>query len=215
MKARVDFAFGDYDKYYANYYTSGYDETISPEQVSFSGYVDTTRRETLTLSGGLIGQFETGRIGHTIVTGMEFVATDNDNDRFVAAGSTIDLADVESFQGNPFATFNDNTEAELHVFSVYFQDEIALLEQLDLVLGARYDRFDYEVDILNAGGDISARRGQLDEEITPRIGLVFKPKGNISFYASYSQTFLPQSGDQFASIGEDDIQLDPDEYTNL
>ena len=215
LKARVDFAFGDYDKYYANYYTSGYDETISPEQVSFSGYVDTTRRETLTLSGGLIGQFETGRIGHTIVTGMEFVATDNNNDRFVAAGSTIDLADVESFQGNPFATFNDNTEAELNVFSVYFQDEIALLEQLDLVLGARYDRFDYEVDILNAGGDISARRGQLDEEITPRIGLVFKPKGNISFYASYSQSFLPQSGDQFASIGEDDIQLDPDEYTNL
>lgn len=215
LKARFDLAYGDYDKYYENYYTSHYVETVSPEQVTLSGYVDSTQRETLTLSGGLIGEFETGNISHTLVTGAEFVGSENNNDRFVAPSSTIDLSNVGSFQGNPFSTFNDNTEADLRVFSLYIQDEIALLEQLDLVLGARYDRFDFEVDVLDVNGNLTTRRSQVDEEITPRLGLVFKPKENISLYASYSQTFLPQSGEQFASVGGNNLNLDPDEFINL
>ena len=51
--------------------------------------------------------------------------------------------------------------------------------------------------------------------MTPRLGFVFKPKENISFYASYSQTFLPKSGEQYASVGTNDINLDPDEFINL
>lgn len=215
LKGRLDLAYGDYDKYYANYYASDYDETVSPEQVTFSGYVDSTQRQTLTLYGNLIGEFETGEIGHTVVAGAEFIHSDNDNDRFTAPDSTVDLSDVESFQGAPFANFADNTEADLSVFSLYIQDEIALLEALDLVLGARYDRFDFEVDILDAGGNRTDRRKQVDEELTPRLGIVFKPETNLSLYASYSKTFLPQSGEQFASVGDDNLDLDPDEFTNL
>lgn len=215
LKARFDLAYGDYDKFYENYYTSNYDETVSPEQVTLSGYVDSTQRKTLTLSGGLIGEFETGDIGHTLVAGIEFVGSENNNDRMVAPISTIDLSDIGNFQGNPFSNFGDNTEADLRVFSLYIQDEIALLEQLDLVLGARYDRFDFEVDVLDVNDNLTARRSQVDEEITPRLGLVFKPKENISLYASYSQTFLPQSGEQFASVGGNNLDLDPDEFINL
>lgn len=211
LKARLDLAYGDYDKYYDNYYTSGYDETVSPEQVTLSGYVDTTQRETLTLSGGLIGKFETGKVGHTVLFGAEFVHTKNDNDRFSADAVTIDLDDIDRFAGSGFVNFSDQTEADLNVFSLYVQDEIALLEQLDLVLGARYDRFDFEVDDIKNGSS----RDQVDEEITPRLGLVFKPKENISLYASYSQTFLPQSGEQFANVGEDNLDLDPSEFINL
>lgn len=215
LKARFDLAYGDYDKFYENYYTSNYDETVSPEQVTLSGYVDSTQRKTLTFTGGLIGEFEIGDIGHTLVAGVEFVGSENNNDRMVAPISTIDLSDIGNFQGNPFSNFGDNTEADLRVFSLYIQDEIALLEQLDLVLGARYDRFDFEVDVLDVNDNLTARRSQVDEEITPRLGLVFKPKENISLYASYSQTFLPQSGEQFASVGGNNLDLDPDEFINL
>jgi catecholate siderophore receptor len=224
LKARFDLAYGDYDKYYANYYTSKYDETVSPEQVTLSGYVDSTQRETLTLSGGLIGEFETGDIAHTLVAGVEFVGSENNNDRMKfdsdplttgTQGESISLANLESFTGRTFDQFGDNTEADLRVFSLYIQDEIALLEQLDLVLGARYDRFDFEVDVLDVNGNLTDRRSQVDEEITPRLGLVFKPRENISLYASYSQTFLPQSGEQFASVGGNNLDLDPDEFINL
>ena len=32
---------------------------------------------------------------------------------------------------------------------------------------------------------------------SPRFGLILKPQANISLYASYARSFLPQSGDQF------------------
>jgi catecholate siderophore receptor len=93
-----------------------------------------------------------------------------------------------------------------------------LLEDLQLVVGLRFDSFDVEVEGINKTAsnptvitDISGN--QRNEEITPRLGLVYKPKESISIYTSYSKTFLPQSGEQFADLGN--AGLDPDEFTNL
>jgi len=78
------------------------------------------------------------------------------------------------------------------------------------------DRFDIDVsgqaqDSTGTLQDVSG--SQTDEELTPRLGLIYKPQESISLYASYSKTFLPQSGEQFADLGNQG--LDPDEYTNL
>ena len=60
-----------------------------------------------------------------------------------------------------------------------------------------------------------------DEKFSPRAGLVFKPQENISVYGSYSQSFLPRTGGQFAGLRrsspgsvQSDI-LSPDEFENL
>jgi len=52
-------------------------------------------------------------------------------------------------------------------------------------------------------------------------GLIYKPKENVSVYGSYSQTFLPRTGEQFAGLRrsspgsvQSDI-LSPDEFENL
>jgi catecholate siderophore receptor len=87
--------------------------------------------------------------------------------------------------------------------SVYLQDQIGLTEQVKLLVGFRYDRFDIEVfDRIEAGdGDaVGGDFDRLDEEITPRLGLIYKPLENVSVYASYSETFLPLSGDQFLTL---------------
>jgi catecholate siderophore receptor len=123
--------------------------------------------------------------------------------------------------GNPtsvaFDALYDETTTDITVFSLYVQDEIELTEQLTVVLGARFDRFDIDVDgqawNKTAGALESAEGSQKDEEFTPRAGLVYKLEENISLYASYSQTFVPQSGEQFANLG--DAGLNPDEFTNL
>ena len=36
--------------------------------------------------------------------------------------------------------------------------------------------------------------------VSPRLGLILKPTPDLSFYASYSRSYLPSSGDQFASL---------------
>ena len=232
LKANLSASYGDYDKFYQNFYASAYNQEATPNEVTLDGYNDTTERQNTVLSGNLIGEFFTGEIEHTIILGAEYIHTDSDQDRFNAFWDTT-TDDNEIFSINHPLTLiggtgvnvnnqvttnsftvdrNDDTRADIDVYSFYIQDEIQLLEQLQLVLGARFDSFDINVVSLDEVGD-RTQGSQKDEEVTPRLGIVYKPKENVSIYASYSKTFLPQSGEQFADLG--DKGLDPDEFTNL
>ena len=228
LKANVSAFYGDYDKSYLNFYASGYDQQNSPDVVSLDGYVDTTERQNLILTGNLVAQFETGNIGHTVLFGAEYIDTDSDQDRYNAFWDTSQ-DDVEVFSiskplnlrggvgvnaagqvaTNDFSVdLNDDTRVDLEVYSIYLQDEIALTEQFDLIVGARFDSFDIKVNNVPAN-DI---RNGSDDEISPRGGLVYKPLDNVSIYAAYSETFLPRSGEQYANINGDNDDLDPDEF---
>lgn len=227
LKGNLTASYGSYEKFYGNFYASGYDQIGSPDQVTLDGYIDETERDNFILSGNLIGEFETGDIEHTLIFGAEYIDTSSDQYRFnpdfdPGAGTedtgtfTISDRNVNStgfnaggLDAGPFTDLNDNTLADLEVYSFYLQDEIPLMEQLQLVLGLRFDS--YDIDVVDVANNTSGN--QKDKEITPRLGIIYKPKENISLYASYSETFLPQSGEQFANLGDEG--LDPDEYTNL
>ena len=90
LKGNVSAFYGDYDKLYENFYASGYDEVNTPDQVTLDGYVDTTQRENLILAANLVGQFATGSIEHTVVTGIEYIDTSSDQDRFNAFWDTTE-----------------------------------------------------------------------------------------------------------------------------
>lgn len=230
LKGRFSAFYGDYDKLYQNFYAASFDPVTNI--VGIDGYIDTTQRQNLILSGDLIGQFETGAIGHTIVAGAEFIDTTNDNDRFnpVWSGSNDDVEFFNvmrplSFRGGTgvnadgiattlaFSDLNDDTSASVEVFSAYVQDEIEISDQLDIIIGARFDSFEISVDNLDPSN--VETRSRSDEEISPRFGLVYKPMENISFYGSYSESFLPRSGEQFVNINGDNNRLDPNTFSNL
>lgn len=233
LKGVFNASYADYDKLYQNFYASDY--TLATNSVQLDGYIDTTQRQNLNLSGNLIGEFETGTIDHTVIVGVEysdsannndrlnpyFRTTGNDRERFLAtrpldfrglSGTNFDGDPVAvTFQLNDNSNLNDDTEADIKVFSAYIQNEMALSDKFDLVLGARFDRFDFDVDDLKNG----VSRERTDEEISPRVGLIYKPQENISVYGSFSRSFLPRSGEQFASISQDASLLDPDVFENL
>lgn len=231
LKGNVSAFYGDYDKLYQNFYASGYNQAATPNQVTLDGYVDTTRRENLILSGTLIGQIATGSINHTIVAGAEYIDTSSNQDRYNAFwNSTSDDNEIftiarplnlrdgvginaaGAMTTNDFtADINDETHVDIDVFSAYIQNEIEISEMLDLIVGARFDSFDIKVFNVPAHD----RRSRKDEEITPRVGLVFKPLESVSVYGSFSESFLPRSGEQFANINGNNNQLDPDTFTNL
>lgn len=231
LKGRASAFFGDYDKFYENFYASSYNEAVDPNTVGIDGYVDTTDRQNLILSADLISEFSTGKIGHTIITGGEYIDTSNDNDRFNPIWSdsqddveffsiqrSLDVRGGVGVAANGNATtvdlttdLNDDTEADLEVYSFYIQDEIEISEKLDLVVGVRYDSF--EIDVFNVANP-SASGESDDAQWSPRLGLVFKPMETISIYTSYSESFLPRSGEQFANINSDNA-LDANTYTNL
>ncbi|TPV57234.1 TonB-dependent siderophore receptor [Aestuariibacter sp. GS-14] len=227
IKGNLNAFYGDYDKVYANFYANNFDE--AENTVELDGYIDNTQRDNLIFSGNLIGEFQTGGIGHVVITGAEFIQTNSDQNRFNPVFSTSGN-DKETFaierplnirgmagvnaEGTPFTVaftaLNDDTRVTLDVFSFYLQDEIALSEHLDLVLGARFDSFDIEVFDAKAGNT----QNRKDSQVSPRAGLIYKPQENISLYASYSESFLPRSGEQYTDINGDKSQLDPDTYSN-
>lgn len=240
LKGNLSVSYGDFDKVYANFFPVSFDE--STNIVGIDGYLDTTQRQNLVLSASLTGEFATGNINHTIVTGGEFIDTTNNNDRFnTLFDQTND--DVEFFlatrpinlsggvgvnaSGNVTTTdlsadLNDDTEADVQVFSAFIQNEIEVAPWLDIILGVRFDSFDITVDniatLIETGQqDITSRR---DSQFSPRLGFVLKPRENISFYGSFSESFLPRSGEQFSDLPDDpatpnDDTLDPDTFSNL
>ena len=224
-------SYGDYDKVYSNFFVSGYNQAATPDRVTLDGYVDTTERQNLILSGNLIGEFETGSVAHTLIVGGEYIDTSSDQDRFNSFFSTTQ-DDNEVFAvtrplalrggiGTNFAgvatsndfsvDLNDFTRTDLEVVSLYVQDEIELAEWLHVVVGGRYDSFDITVvDVPGAN-----TRSRKDEEFSPRGGLIIKPQEDLSIYASYSESFEPRSGQQFASLGGGADALEPNRFTNL
>jgi len=231
LKGNFSVFYGDYDKLYQNFYASAYDQLLTPNEVTLDGYLDTTRRENLILSGNLIREFATGRVNHTIIAGAEYIDTSSDQDRYNSFWDTSS-DDNESFTitrplilrggvgvnssgvatTNSFTTdINDDTRVDIDVFSFYIQNEIALHSKLDMILGARFDSFD--IQVLNVVANES--RSRRDEEITPRLGVVYKPVENVSIYGSYSESFLPRSGEQFENINGSNNQLDPNTFENL
>lgn len=231
LKVNFSAFYGDYDKLYQNFYASGYNQAATPGLVTLDGYVDTTDRQNLILSGNLIGEFLTHDFSHTVIVGAEFIDTSSDQDRYNSYWDTT-ADDNEIFTidrplnlrggvgvnssgvttTNRFtADLNDDTRVSIDVFSVYAQDEIELSDRWDLIIGGRSDSFDIEV--FNVPGN--ERRSRKDEEISPRLGLVFKPEENISLYGSHSESFLPRSGEQFANINGNNNQLDPNTFSNL
>ena len=230
-KGKATFFHGDYDKSYQNFYASGYNEASAPNEVTLDGYVDTTQRQNTVLAGNLVNESTIGGVQHRFLAGAEFVHTKSDQDRWNTRWSAT-ADDKETFfinrplqvlggvgvnsSGMPttndfYVDLNDDTRVSIDVYSAFIQDEISITEKFDIVLGARFDHF--AIDVFNVPNNDESSR--TDEEVSPRVGVVFKPTVNMSLYASYSESFLPRSGEQFANINGSNGQLDPNTFENM
>ncbi len=74
----------------------------------------------------------------------------------------------------------------------------------------RYERFSIRFNDRRT----AAGRSRTDGLLSPRAGLVVKPNALTSIYASYGLSFLPGSGDQFASLTEVTGALRPERFAN-
>ncbi len=224
QKAVVSFQSSSYEKFYQNYYASGYDGTL----VTMDGYSDPTERDNTMFSANLINEFDVpflnGSAKHTLMVGAEAISTDNKNFRYNTFWSTT-LDDNEVFNvTNPMnfsvnangdattndftADLNNSTTSAISVTSVYVQDQIDLTDNFKVMLGFRHDNFDISVTDVIANNTTS----KVDENVSPRLGLIYKPMEDMSVYYSYSESFLPRSGEQFKKLQESDSRLDADVF---
>ncbi|RUP83569.1 TonB-dependent siderophore receptor [Alteromonas sp. KS69] len=216
--------FADYDKAYQNLYPVNFDADAGT--VTLDGYRDTTTRENALVQLNLIGQFATGDINHTLLTGMEYGSQDTENarrDAFFADSQDDQVSFVFSDPlVIPSMTLTDpvrDRASDVTFTSAFVQDEIKLNENWIVVAGLRYDNFDIDVvdSIEVANGADDGNSGFLsssDSQVSPRAGLIYKPAESVSIYASYSKSFLPRSGDQFLSLSLTSQALEAEEFEN-
>ncbi|MEO0378142.1 MAG: TonB-dependent siderophore receptor, partial [Cyanobacteria bacterium P01_A01_bin.17] len=137
------------------------------------------------------------------------------DNRFSDAGSapSLDIFNPEYGLASPPERDDLSILSDIFIFDnqtdtlgIYLQDQIKLSEQWQLLAGGRFDIIDQEVD---AGfiGDVSGSQQQ-EEAFSPRLGIVYQPIEPLSIYASYSQSFVPNS-----SVDENGDLLTPERGT--
>ena len=219
----------EFEKLYQNLYAQRYDAADNAANtVRVDGYKDPTERENLIVSANLVNELQIGNTTHTILFGAELIDTDNKNERydsyFSTTGTDREVFSIPSSMSGTLdistnsagiatvldftSDLNRRTASEIEVTSVYFQDQIELSDKLLVLLGGRLDQFDITVDDVKAGTSQSRE----DDEFSPRAGVIFKPQENVSLYYSYSESFLPRSGEQYKKLTASAAALDPDVY---
>ena len=161
------------------------------------------------LQTNLLGSFTTGSIQHNLLVGIDLL-----RDTFDTITRTGDAPSINIF--DPVYGFSPPARDELSgIFTfetktdslgIYLQDQITLLDNLKLLLGGRFDIVDGSTV---SGDDIETTRSQQqDEAFSPRVGIVYQPIEPLSLYASFSQSFAPNSG-----VQSDGSPLEPERST--
>ena len=204
---------GDYSKYYRNIHANS--AVNGAGDVTLQGYDSTTDRENAFTQTDLIWRVGTGGIGHTVLAGAEFGRQRTDNTRApnYTGLPTVNVANPTTTAVGviPAPLQTDNT-VETTVAAVYVQDQVRLSQHWQIVAGVRFDHFELEFDDHRAANADNSRD---DDLVSPRLGVIYRPIEPLSFYASYSVSYLPQSGDQFSSLDATTAALEPEEFENI
>ena len=220
LKIRNHTLIGNYDKFYQNVYPNG-PRVLPADTVRIEAYNNATDRTNLFNQTDLIYKFGDDIVRHTLLVGAEFGRqwTDSyrETGRFnTAAGPTfinVPFWSPTTFTPVFFANngmSDANNSAVNDVAATYVQDQIEITRYVDVIAGVRFDRFDLDVDNLNSNMSFS----RTDNLVSPRVGVVLKPMEEMSFYASYSVSYLPSSGDQFSSLTLISQNFEPEKFTN-
>jgi catecholate siderophore receptor len=207
--------YGDYDKFYQNIYPSDLNE--STRRVTLAAYHNRNDRRNLFSQTDLIWNGKLGGIDQTLLAGFEIGRQKSRNFRetgsFTPGQNLVGLDDPTVAVDVTFANVGSdaNNRAQATVAAAYIQDQIRLSPMLEIVAGLRFDSFKLKVDDLHGAGTQFSRS---DELFSPRLGLIFKPQPNLSLYANYGRSYLPQSGDQFSGLTPTTQALKPERFDN-
>jgi catecholate siderophore receptor len=205
---------GDYDKFYQNVYPNS--AVSGAGNVTLDAYHSGTERQNLFNQTDLTWRVSSGSIDHTVLSGIEFGRQKTDNFRNNSSfGSTpaaiVPVANPVTFAPVNFNVPNQDNRADVSVAALYLQDQVALSDRFQLIAGLRFERFDVDFDNHRNGAHFERK----DDLVSPRAGLIYKPVEPASLYASYSVSYLPSSGDQFASLDATSAALEPEEFENI
>ncbi|MBW4646701.1 MAG: TonB-dependent receptor [Goleter apudmare HA4340-LM2] len=155
--------------------------------------------QSYALQTNLVGNFTTGSIKHQLLFGIDL------NRDVSSVGDFFDFANAPSINiFNPVYGLAPRPrrnelpdqfffDDRIDILGIYLQDQIELADNFKLLVGGRLDIVNQENRFRDVSGTDITSTQQVDA-FTPRIGIVYQPIKPLSLYASYSQSFVPNSG---------------------
>jgi iron complex outermembrane recepter protein len=147
----------------------------------------------------LLGKFKTGSISHQLLAGFDASYLEFDYRSSSATAPDLDISspnyDIPRPEYSPGFVYGQSNRS----YGIYLQDQIALSNNLKLLVGGRYDWTSNDLEIRSNDVDEPVIR---DGAFSPRVGVVYQPNDTISLYASYSSSFKPSSGFSINPDGE-------------
>ncbi len=224
--------YADYKKFYQNVYpgNGALSGAVNPADTSFNlaAYQHTTNRDNLFNQTDFVYKTNTGPALHTVAFGTEFgqqTGVDIRNTGIFPNGTNT-IADnpfaptyfgpvtfVHQYPGalSPGVTSPDsNSSYRLNIESAYARDTVEITRWIQLIGGARFDRFDMSALDMNT----NIQRARVDDKVSPQAAIIVKPIDTLSIYTAYSISYLPASGDQFSSLTAGTLILEPQKFEN-
>ncbi|MFH7807774.1 TonB-dependent receptor [Acinetobacter sp. BSP-153] len=166
-------------------------------------YWQQTDNKTTSNTFDIKGEFNTGSIKHNLVFGSDWsyeqreprLANTNQNGSAIYGYVDPITGERQSSRGTgplKISQHNYNQGTSLGFFA---QDLISLNEQVKIMLGMRYDSYDFSTTnkLPNVAAD-KRKRSINDDSFSPNVGVVWQPNEHQSLYASYSKSFAPFGG---------------------
>ena len=220
--------YADYNRYYQNVYP-GSSVSLPSGAFSYNAYNHVTNRENAVNQTDFIYKAITGSVRHTVAFGTEFdrqTGVDLRNTGIFASTGT-NAAPGNAFAPTFFGPLNfihqlpgafspgvssadSNSKYRLNIESAYVQDQIDVTRWLQLIAGARFDRFEFSATDENT----AIFRTRTDNLVSPRAGVIVKPVDNLSVYGVYSISYLPSAGDQFSALNTGSALIPPQKFEN-
>jgi iron complex outermembrane recepter protein len=147
----------------------------------------------------LTGRFKTGFINHQILFGAD---ADQYNTQTTVFATLAKYDSINILNPTLYKVRNDIpdlpkatlTTAPIDRFGVYLQDLLSLGAKLKLLLGLRYSYQQTISDVLTFATNKNVVTTNFDGAFSPRLGLVYQPIKNIALFASYSNSFVLNTG---------------------
>lgn len=220
LKLKNHTQYGSYEKFYQN---------ITPRTtvknngtLELGAYGNLTERESVFNQTDLTAKLDMGGgIRHTLLVGTEVGYQDTKNQRMPSSGTILACGGTTTLTNtlcsDTFSSLGVTKgpvhHTELTLAGAYVQDQIEISRYFEVIGGIRFDHFD--VDYTRS--DSATKLDRVDNVWSPRVGAVFKPLDYLSFYVSYSKSYLPSTGDQFANLSggvTGTASLQPEEFLN-
>jgi iron complex outermembrane receptor protein len=205
-------SFQDFDNFFSGTWCSAAGLQNDGKKCDWQGKIrqnyawQQTTNKTLMNTFDITGQFKTGFLDHKIMFGSDW--SNEKREPILGNYSSGSSAGLYYRYVNPFDTSDSylsdgwsklngsrpaetsHSKTDASSLSFFLQDLISFNEKYKMMLGVRYDSYDFATnDVRN-----QRKRSYRDDSLSPNIGFVWQPVESQSFYTSYSKSFSPYGG---------------------